>query len=619
MFAVERLSYSLPTTPAVKWLPTQERNITRELPYTDSATETPEEYVSRTYLQFLWLPQSIMPLRFLVPALLRVAYALPASPSISHTSMPHPLHMLLQTILLTSRASAQKYHSRISQLLAEETEPTDAEEEYMWYAYHKDKSADVEMPEGQDEYETHERLKADWLEKMEHREVQIQILLHFLLLSLKGNDPTSLANEPSDLAASLPLPPSLSPSKSKKRKRRDRGRDHAPPAPAQPLEERLESYMDKLAMWQLMQTVDSSLGLGDMESANSAGNGPEKGKQKDGRDWMQVFCEDIVEPLFKDKLPELCALFHSKLFPDAANSDTDTLDLSPPVSPKAVNKRLKSATASGSSTASRAKANHDAVQRARSRSLSMSLEQEQRERSRSVSIGPGGLRKRAIVREVSMTTVFKGKERVKSKADLSRTASVSVPGPSLSRTQSQHRKSQEQQPTGTRGAAKGTQGTILVAATPTKARPSQNQSQSAAAQGRLRSLFGDAATSQAHGTLSRVDSVDIDIGAHEDALATPTKARRGRDTSRVREDTEDEDAGNEWTLSSSPDVLLSSSPDVLLSTAMGSQDWDSHGDHSPPSSSSPSDLGGFGRADSLGFGDRSQGRTLVGDTPTKAR
>ncbi|KAJ3005393.1 hypothetical protein NUW54_g4357 [Trametes sanguinea] len=391
-----------------------------------------------------------MPLQFLIPSLLRIAYASPASPSTSHTLVPHPLHSLLQAILLTSRASAQKYHSRIPQLLAEENEPADAEEEYMWYAYHKDKSADVERQEGQDEYEMHERLKTAWLEKMERREVQIQILLHFLLLSLKGNGATSLADEPSDLATSLPLPPSLSPSKSKKRKRRGRGRDHAPPVPAQPLEERLESYMDKLAMWQLMQSVDTSLGLGHAESARSAGNGPEKGKQKDSRDWMQVFCEDIVEPLFKDKLPELCALFHSKLFPDAANSDTDTLDLSPPVSPKPVNKRLKSTAASASSTASRAKADHDAIQRSRSRSLSMSLEQEQRERSRSVSIGPGGLRKRAIVREVSMTTVFKGKERVKSKAELSRTASVSAPAPSLSRTQSQNQNSQQQQHTGTR-------------------------------------------------------------------------------------------------------------------------------------------------------------------------
>ena len=49
--------YLLPTQPTVKWLATQERNISKDLAYPDFATETPEEYVLRTYLQFLWLPQ----------------------------------------------------------------------------------------------------------------------------------------------------------------------------------------------------------------------------------------------------------------------------------------------------------------------------------------------------------------------------------------------------------------------------------------------------------------------------------------------------------------------------------------------------------------------------------
>lgn len=57
MIAVAHPVYRLPTAPAVKWLATQERNLSKELPYTDSATEAPEDYVLRTYLQFLWLPQ----------------------------------------------------------------------------------------------------------------------------------------------------------------------------------------------------------------------------------------------------------------------------------------------------------------------------------------------------------------------------------------------------------------------------------------------------------------------------------------------------------------------------------------------------------------------------------
>ena len=58
------------------------------------------------------------------------------------------------------------------------------------------------------------------------------------------------------------------------------------------LEERLENYMDKLATWQLMKDVDALPGRdGPMNVAVG------KGKSKDDRDWMQVFCEDVVEPL----------------------------------------------------------------------------------------------------------------------------------------------------------------------------------------------------------------------------------------------------------------------------------------------------------------------------------
>ena len=42
--------------------------------------------------------------------------------------------------------------------------------------------------------------------------------------------------------------------------------------------------MDKLAMWQLLRSIDG-------HGINASGND----KQKDNRDWMQVFCEDVIQ------------------------------------------------------------------------------------------------------------------------------------------------------------------------------------------------------------------------------------------------------------------------------------------------------------------------------------
>lgn len=47
--------------------------------------------------------------------------------------------------------------------------------------------------------------------------------------------------------------------------------------------------MDKLAMWQLLRSIDDH----DV-------NAPSNGKSKDDRDWMQVFCEDIIQETFVD-------------------------------------------------------------------------------------------------------------------------------------------------------------------------------------------------------------------------------------------------------------------------------------------------------------------------------
>lgn len=95
----------------------------------------------------------------------------------------------------------------------------------------------------------------------------IQILLNMLKLSLPGPQPPRVEEK--------------SPEKRKKRRKKMDG------MPVETDAERLESYMDKLSMWQLTASLDNF----------SAASGAAKGTQKSDRDWAQAFCEDIVEPL----------------------------------------------------------------------------------------------------------------------------------------------------------------------------------------------------------------------------------------------------------------------------------------------------------------------------------
>lgn len=55
--------------------------------------------------------------------------------------------------------------------------------------------------------------------------------------------------------------------------------------------------MDKLSMWQLtdsLQVLDSSTDQRSQVLPNTKG----KDKQRRGLDRMQIFCEDVVEPLY---------------------------------------------------------------------------------------------------------------------------------------------------------------------------------------------------------------------------------------------------------------------------------------------------------------------------------
>jgi hypothetical protein len=56
------------------------------------------------------------------------------------------------------------------------------------------------------------------------------------------------------------------------------------------VEDHLEAFMDKLAMWQLVGRIDDASNRGSARTTKMDRNG------NDERDWIQIFVEDVVEP-----------------------------------------------------------------------------------------------------------------------------------------------------------------------------------------------------------------------------------------------------------------------------------------------------------------------------------
>jgi hypothetical protein len=112
-------------------------------------------------------------------------------------------------------------------------------------------------------------LHVNWDALLTARRIQIQILLHLLKISLPG-----------------PCPPDTESTGSPPKKRK--GRKHEPKVIVPSVEERLESFMDKLSTWQLLGTLDVTVSE---RSTLRTSNRP----VKEDRDWMQIFCEDLVE------------------------------------------------------------------------------------------------------------------------------------------------------------------------------------------------------------------------------------------------------------------------------------------------------------------------------------
>lgn len=126
-----------------------------------------------------------------------------------------------------------------------------------------------------------------------------------------------------------------------------------------------------------------------------------------------------------ESLPDMCKLLRTKVFPNSPFSDHSDPSITPPASPRLSTKRLK---LSSSVSANPSPADDRSLQRqpskraqsrailelarTRSRSLSVSLEEE-RERSRSTHPASNRIGKKTLIREVSMTTVFKDKGKVK--------------------------------------------------------------------------------------------------------------------------------------------------------------------------------------------------------------
>ena len=110
-----------------------------------------------------------MPLHLLVPSLQRINAS---SASTSDASI-HPMHAFLVPLLLTTRSSANKYHTELPQILSDGGGAGEMEETMMWYALTHEK-ADEEtqnsLPESAEGPWVAPKWRQKYLERMERRE-----------------------------------------------------------------------------------------------------------------------------------------------------------------------------------------------------------------------------------------------------------------------------------------------------------------------------------------------------------------------------------------------------------------------------------------------------------------
>jgi hypothetical protein len=107
-----------------------------------------------------------MPLHLLIPSLLRVKVA---SSSQLDPTTPHPLHALLDQLLLSVRSSSSKYHVELPQILSNGGGAGEVEETMMWFALSYGKPDAVDATHHEKPW-MDEAWRKTWLERMERRE-----------------------------------------------------------------------------------------------------------------------------------------------------------------------------------------------------------------------------------------------------------------------------------------------------------------------------------------------------------------------------------------------------------------------------------------------------------------
>ncbi|KAH9169527.1 hypothetical protein EDB89DRAFT_2072928 [Lactarius sanguifluus] len=387
---------SLSTSGPVKWNHNQESTLFQhaspfEPAYDGRSTVTLSERTRELYLQFLWLPESTMPLGQFVHMIQLLARPHSTSSSSSSPDDVHPLHPALDDILLTGNWCTYKYQERLLPSIvavasshAHASSGADLEASIMLFVLERYALL------REDQSESSERAcdslddKKRWLSGIEKREVQIQILLHLLKLSLPGKCPCIIPARP------IPMRSSHAQKRRRAAQRQssggddDGGGDRVEATPRSILEDRLEGLMDRLVLWQMA-----------LPDAEASADGT-----KTVRDWTQAFCDDVVQPAFAQKLPEQYKLLRRKLFriPQWTSSSEDEGDTDGREQPQTV--RPESPPLPESHVNSTRN-----LMPSRSRSLSVSLEQEADMRRAEPRT------RKVLQREVSMSKVFKGRRR----------------------------------------------------------------------------------------------------------------------------------------------------------------------------------------------------------------